>query len=187
MTTTAVTTVAAIAAAVATVTMTRAGAVKINAAGSVIRAVTPRRRSSAGAIAIVDSRYGRRAAGTASSEFRRPQGGCRHTPSNPNGDVSFWLAGGVVSRLTVRPCGIAYRLAMTLVVLRKSVDDERVGGPYSCADPQEIARIVGRLTLEERLAHLLNADEVVKVTEEGQIKVFRDEDLVGYIVVLTGE
>jgi hypothetical protein len=74
---------------------------------------------------------------------------------------------------------------MTVVVLRKSVDDERVGGPFSCADPTEIARIVGRLTLEERVAHLLNADEILKVTEDGQIKVFRDDDLVGYIVVLT--
>jgi hypothetical protein len=76
---------------------------------------------------------------------------------------------------------------MTVLVLRKSVDDERVGGPYTCADPQEIARIVGRLTLEERVAHLLEANEVVRVAEDGQVKVFRGDELVGYIVVLTAE
>lgn len=97
------------------------------------------------------------------------------------------LAHGVVPRLTVWPRRIAYLSAMTVVVLRKSVDDERVGGPFSCADPTEIARIIGRLTLEERVAHLLNANEVVRVTEDGQIKVFRGNDLVGYIVVLSGE
>jgi hypothetical protein len=76
---------------------------------------------------------------------------------------------------------------MTVLVLRKSVDDERVGGPFSCADPREIARIVGRLTLEERVAHLLNPNESIKVTEDGQVKVFRDDELVGYIVILGGE
>jgi hypothetical protein len=74
---------------------------------------------------------------------------------------------------------------MTVLVLRKSVDDERVGGPFSCADPNEIARIIGRLTLEERVAHLLTTNETVKVTEDGQVKVFRGDELVGYIVVLT--
>jgi hypothetical protein len=74
---------------------------------------------------------------------------------------------------------------MTVLVLRKSVDDERVGGPFTCADPNEIARIVGRLTLEERVAHLLTTNETVKVTEDGQVKVFRGDELVGYIVVLT--
>jgi hypothetical protein len=76
---------------------------------------------------------------------------------------------------------------MTVVVLRKSVDDERVGGPFSCADPTEIARIIGRLTLEERVAHLLNAGEIVRITQDGQIKVLLDDELVGYIVVLSGE
>jgi hypothetical protein len=74
---------------------------------------------------------------------------------------------------------------MTVLVLRKSVDDERVGGPFSCADPNEIARIVGRLTLEERVAHLLTTNESVRVSEDGQVKVYRDDELVGYIVVLT--
>jgi hypothetical protein len=76
---------------------------------------------------------------------------------------------------------------MTVVVLRKSVDDERVGGPFSCADPTEIARIIGRLTLEERVAHLLNVGEIVRISADGRIKVFRDDDLVGYIVVLSAE
>lgn len=67
------------------------------------------------------------------------------------------------------------------------MDDERVGGPYSCADPQEIARIIGRLTLEERVAHLLATNETVKITEDGKAKVFRGEQLVGYIVVLSAE
>ncbi len=76
---------------------------------------------------------------------------------------------------------------MPTLVIRKSVDDERVGGPFSCAEPQEIARIVGRLTLEERVAHLLSENESIKVTEDGQVKVFRDDELVGYIVILGGE
>ncbi|HEU5137023.1 MAG TPA: hypothetical protein VFU13_17880 [Steroidobacteraceae bacterium] len=76
---------------------------------------------------------------------------------------------------------------MTVLVLRKSVDDERVGGPFSCADPTEIARIIGRLTLEERVAHLLTPNETVKVAEDGQVKVFRGDELTGYIVILTAE
>jgi hypothetical protein len=76
---------------------------------------------------------------------------------------------------------------MTVLVLRKSVDDERVGGPFSCADPQEIARIIGRLTLEELVAHLLNANETVRLSDDGRVKVFRGEELVGYIVVLSTE
>jgi hypothetical protein len=74
---------------------------------------------------------------------------------------------------------------MSVLVLRKSVDGERVGGPFFCADANEIARIIGRLTLEERLAHLLRANEVVRVTEDGEARVFRGEKLVGYIVVVS--
>ena len=80
-----------------------------------------------------------------------------------------------------------YAVVMTVLVLRKSVDDERVGGPFSCADPKEIARIIGRLTLEERVAHLLTTNETVRVSEDGQVRIFRGEDLVGYIVVLSAE
>ena len=74
---------------------------------------------------------------------------------------------------------------MTVVVLRKSVDDERVGGPFSCADPTEIARIIGRLTLEESVAHLLTDNETVSVAQDGRVKVLRGDELVGYIVVLS--
>jgi len=76
---------------------------------------------------------------------------------------------------------------MTVLVLRKSVDDERVSGPFSCPSPNEIARIIGVLTLEERVAHLLTQDETVRVMEDGQVKVFRGEELVGYILVLSAE
>lgn len=76
---------------------------------------------------------------------------------------------------------------MPVVVLRKSVDDERVGGPFCCAEPTEIARIIGRLTLEESVAHLLTANESVTVAEDGRVKVLCGEQLVGYIVVLSAE
>ena len=75
---------------------------------------------------------------------------------------------------------------MTVLVLRKSVDDERVGGPFSCSDPKEIARVIGQLTIEERVAHLLAANETVSVSEDG-IKVYRGDELTGYIVILSAE
>jgi hypothetical protein len=108
-------------------------------------------------------------------------------PSRPNGDVGSRLAESVVRPLTAISGARQYACAMTVLVLRKSVDDERVGGPFSCADPKEIARIIGVLTLEERVAHLLAANEIVKVTEDGRVKVFCGDDLVGYIVVLATE
>jgi hypothetical protein len=76
---------------------------------------------------------------------------------------------------------------MSVLVLRKSVDGERIGGPYFCADPNEIARIVGRLTLEERLAHLLRANEIVSVSETGEVRILRNREIVGYIVVVGHE
>jgi len=76
---------------------------------------------------------------------------------------------------------------MSVLVLRKSVDGERIGGPYFCADSNEIARIIGRLTLEERLAHLLRANEIVSVSETGEARILRDEEIVGYIVVVGHE
>ena len=74
---------------------------------------------------------------------------------------------------------------MAVLVLRKSVDGERVGGPFFCAGKNEIARTIGRLTLEERLADLVRANEVVRVTDCGRASVYRDGKLVGYIVVLS--
>ena len=67
------------------------------------------------------------------------------------------------------------------------MDDERVDGPFSCADPNEISRIAGRLTLEELVAHLLNTNETVRVSDDGRVKVFCGDELVGYIVVLSAE
>ena len=76
---------------------------------------------------------------------------------------------------------------MSVLVLRKSVDGERVGGPFFCAEANEIARIIGRLTLEERLALLLRANEVVSISESGEARVFCGDELVGYIVVVSHE
>jgi hypothetical protein len=74
---------------------------------------------------------------------------------------------------------------MSVLVLRKSVDGERVGGPFFCAEVNEIARVIGRLTLEERLVHLVRANETVHITEDGEARVFLAGELVGYIVVVS--
>ena len=76
---------------------------------------------------------------------------------------------------------------MSVLVLRKSVDGERVGGPFFCAEANEIARVIGRLTLEERLALLVRANETVHVTDDGEARVYRAGELVGYIVVVAHE
>lgn len=65
------------------------------------------------------------------------------------------------------------------------MDGERVGGPFFCAGRNEIARIIGRLTLEEQLASLVRANEVIRVTDYGRASLYRDGKLVGYIVVLS--
>ena len=57
----------------------------------------------------------------------------------------------------MRGAGYAHR--MPTLVFRKSVDDERVGGPFSCANPNEMARVPGLLTLEERMPWLLSTHE----------------------------
>ena len=107
-------------------------------------------------------------------------------PSRANGDVSRSLTDSVVPGLTAVLCAHDYASLMTVLVLRKSVDDERVGGPFSCSDPNEIARVIGQLTIEERVAHLLETNETVTVSEDG-IKVYRGDELTGYIVILSGE
>ncbi|HEV7608551.1 MAG TPA: hypothetical protein VGO61_17990 [Steroidobacteraceae bacterium] len=76
---------------------------------------------------------------------------------------------------------------MPILVLRKSVDYERVVGPFRCANPQEIARILGRLTLEERVRWLLKKNEIATDVVDGQGKIYRGRKLVGYIVVLSNE
>lgn len=76
---------------------------------------------------------------------------------------------------------------MSTLVLRKSVDDERVHGPFSCASATEMARVPGVLTLEERLPWLLATDETAMEIVHGQYKIYCGEELVGYIVVLSNE
>ena len=83
--------------------------------------------------------------------------------------------------------GAAYAHRMSTLVLRKSVDDERVGGPFSCANPNEMARVPGLLTLEERMPWLLSAHETTKAVVHGQWKIYDGEKLVGFLVILSNE
>jgi hypothetical protein len=76
---------------------------------------------------------------------------------------------------------------MSTLVLRKSVDDERVGGPFSCANPNEMARVPGLLTLEELMPWLLGTHETARDVIHGQLRIYRGQELVGYIVVLSNE
>ena len=72
-------------------------------------------------------------------------------------------------------------------VLRKNVDDQRLGAPHSCAGPRDIQRVVGVLTVEEQVASLLAKDETVEPGTEATRKIFRGDDIVGYIVLLSNE
>ena len=72
-------------------------------------------------------------------------------------------------------------------VLRKSVDDERVGFPFPCASPSAVTRVAGLLTLEERMPWLLAAHETAREGAGGQRRIYRGKELVGYIVVLSSE
>ena len=76
---------------------------------------------------------------------------------------------------------------MSTWVLRKSVDDERVRGPFPCAGLHEMSRRIGLLTLEERTAWLLAAHETAREIADGQRKIYRGQELVGYLVVLSNE
>ncbi|MEO8018725.1 MAG: hypothetical protein ABI769_12990 [Pseudomonadota bacterium] len=76
---------------------------------------------------------------------------------------------------------------MATYVLRKSVDYERVGGPFPCAGSNEISRVLGLLTLEERVNWLLRKNEFATSVVAGQRKIYRGRKLVGYIVVLSNE
>ena len=76
---------------------------------------------------------------------------------------------------------------MSTLVLRKSVDDERVGGPFSCANPSDMARVPGLLTLEELMPWLLGTHETARDVGHGERRIYRDEELVGYIVVVSNE
>jgi hypothetical protein len=70
-------------------------------------------------------------------------------------------------------------------VLRKSLDGERVGEPLPCASPNDVARVVGLLTLEEQTAFLLQENETAADIIDGERKIYRDHELVGYIHVLS--
>jgi hypothetical protein len=50
-----------------------------------------------------------------------------------------------------------------------------------------MARSIGKLTLEERSAWLLAAHETAREFVDGQRKIYRDEELVGYLVVLSND
>jgi len=83
--------------------------------------------------------------------------------------------------------GAGYAHGMSTLILRKSVDDERVSGPFSCANPNEMARVPGLLTLEERMPWLLSSHETARRVVHGQWRIYRGHELVGYIVVLSNE
>lgn len=108
-------------------------------------------------------------------------------PSPPNADVRHLLSSRVYGGLTAVMRGAEYAHRMSTLVLRKSVDDERVGGPFTCANPNEMARVPGLLTLEERMPWLVSAHETARRVVHGQGKIYRGQELVGYIVVLSNE
>jgi hypothetical protein len=72
-------------------------------------------------------------------------------------------------------------------VLRKTVDGERVGDPLPCSSGNGLARVLGLLTLEEQMAYLLREEEAASEEVAGQRKIYRGQELVGYIVVLSTE
>jgi len=108
-------------------------------------------------------------------------------PSLPNADVRHLLARRVGPGLTVQTRWAKYAHSMSTLLLRKSVDDERVGEPYFCANPNEMARIPGLLTLEERMPWLLSSHETARRVVHGQWKIYRGHELVGYLVILSNE
>jgi len=70
-------------------------------------------------------------------------------------------------------------------ILRKNVDDERLGDPHSCTGPRDIQRVLGVLTIDEQIASMLAEDERAEPGQNGSRKIFRGADVVGYIVVLS--
>ena len=72
-------------------------------------------------------------------------------------------------------------------ILRKNVDDERLGKPRPCANPRDIQRVVGVLTIDEQIGAMLADDEIVEPGTDGSRRIFADAQLVGYIVVLSSE
>lgn len=76
---------------------------------------------------------------------------------------------------------------MSTLVFRKSVDDERVGSPFHCANLNEMQRVPGLLTLEERMPWLLSPHETATRVVHGQWRIYRGQELVGYLVILSNE
>jgi hypothetical protein len=72
-------------------------------------------------------------------------------------------------------------------VLRKSVDGERIGPPVPCASPHGIGRALGILTVEEQVAAMLDDYERAEEVSDGPLKIYKGQELVGYIVVLSTE
>jgi hypothetical protein len=72
-------------------------------------------------------------------------------------------------------------------VLRKSVDGERIGPPVPCASPRSIGRALGILTVEEQVAAMLDEYEHAEEVVDGPLKIYKGQELVGYIVVLSTE
>ncbi len=70
-------------------------------------------------------------------------------------------------------------------ILRKNVDNERLGEPHACANPRDIQRFVGVLTIDEHIATMLGDDEQVEPNHEGSRKILSGSRVVGYIVVLS--
>ena len=108
-------------------------------------------------------------------------------PSLPNADVRHLLARRVGLALTAVRRQAKYARSMSTLLLRKSVDDERVGKPYFCANPNDMARVPGLLTLEERMPWVLSAHETARRVVHGQWKIYRGHELVGYLVILSNE
>ena len=74
-------------------------------------------------------------------------------------------------------------------ILRKNVDDERLGSPRSCAGPHDIQRVIGVLTVEEQIASMLAGDETVEPCPDSEAsrKIYRGMKVVGYIVMLSND
>jgi hypothetical protein len=67
------------------------------------------------------------------------------------------------------------------------VDGERIGEPLPCASANGLARALGLATLDEQTANLLASYETTGEVVDGRRKIFRGQDVVGYIVVLSTE
>jgi hypothetical protein len=76
---------------------------------------------------------------------------------------------------------------MATWIFRKSVDWEREGAPRPCASPRAAARDIGALTVEQQTAVLLGNEERAAEFVDNQRKIYRDNKLVGYIVMVSTE